>query len=193
MIDNYDVIVVALGSMGSAAAHTLAARGLRVLGLETFGPAHDNQGLAHGGTRIVRQAYFQDPAYVPRGALDGWWERQEQSGRDLIRLCGGIYISNPDNMIFKGSLEAARARPVPRSAPRRRDSSPVSHDASGGPRRRTVRDERRLRTAGGDGAGQRGTRPSAGRSTALRRAGDQLDDHAWGWSRRGHLERTLRG
>ena len=53
MIDTYDTIVVALGSMGSAAAHTLAARGLRVLGLETFWPAHD-QGSAHGGSRSVR-------------------------------------------------------------------------------------------------------------------------------------------
>jgi sarcosine oxidase len=114
MIDNYDVIVVGLGSIGSAAAHTLAARGLRVLGLETFGPAHD-QGSAHGGTRIVRQAYFEGPGYVPllRAAFDGWWELQEQSGRDLIRLCGGIYISDPDGVIFKSSLEAALAHGLP--------------------------------------------------------------------------------
>jgi sarcosine oxidase len=108
MIDNYDVIVVGLGSMGSAAAHPLAARGLRVLGLETFWPAHD-QGSAHGGTRIIRQAYFEGPAYVPllRGAFDGWRELQQQSGRDLVRLCGGIYIGDPDSVIFTGSLEAA--------------------------------------------------------------------------------------
>ena len=85
MADHYDVIVVGLGSMGSAAAHALAARGMRVLGLETFGAAHD-KGSAHGGTRIVRQAYFEGPAYVPllRGAFDGWRELQEQSGRDLL-------------------------------------------------------------------------------------------------------------
>jgi sarcosine oxidase len=114
MIDTYDVIVVALGSMGSAAAHTLAARGLRVLGLETFWPAHD-QGSAHGGTRIIRQAYFEGPAYVPllRGAFDGWRELQEQSGRDLVRLCGGIYIGDPDSVIFTGSLEAAQVHGLP--------------------------------------------------------------------------------
>ena len=114
MIDNSDVIVVGLGSMGSAAAHTLAARGMRVLGLETFEPAHD-QGSAHGGTRIVRQAYFEGPGYVPmlRGAFDGWRELQEQSGRDLVRLCGGIYIGDPESVIFKGSLEAALAYGLP--------------------------------------------------------------------------------
>ena len=114
LIDNYDVIVVALGSMGSAAAHTLAARGLRVLGLETFWPAHD-QGSAHGGTRIIRQAYFEGQAYVPllRGAFDGWRELQQQSGRELVRLCGGIYIGDPDSVIFTGSLEAALVHGLP--------------------------------------------------------------------------------
>ena len=114
MIDTYDTIVVALGSMGSAAAHALAARGLRVLGLETFWPAHD-QGSAHGGTRIIRQAYFEGPAYVPllRGAFDGWRELQKQSGRDLVRLCGGIYIGDPDSVIVTGSLEAALVHGLP--------------------------------------------------------------------------------
>src|SRR6516225_1181570 len=37
----YDVIVVGLGGMGSAAAYHLAARGCRVLGLERHQPAHD--------------------------------------------------------------------------------------------------------------------------------------------------------
>ncbi|WP_316316756.1 FAD-dependent oxidoreductase, partial [Clavibacter michiganensis] len=61
---SHDVIVVGLGGMGSAAAYHLAARGRRVLGLERFGPAH-NLGSSHGGSRIYRQAYFEDPAYVP--------------------------------------------------------------------------------------------------------------------------------
>jgi hypothetical protein len=48
-------------------------RSLRVLGLETCGAAHD-QGSAHGGTRIVRQSYFEGSAYVPllRLAYEGW-------------------------------------------------------------------------------------------------------------------------
>ena len=58
----YDVIVVGLGGMGSAAAYHLAARGRRVLGLEWHEPAHD-KGSSHGGSRIIRQAYFEDPGY----------------------------------------------------------------------------------------------------------------------------------
>ena len=60
----FDVIVIGLGGMGSAAAYHLAARGKRVLGLEKFTPAHD-KGSSHGGSRIIRQSYFEDPAYVP--------------------------------------------------------------------------------------------------------------------------------
>jgi sarcosine oxidase len=111
---DYDVIVVGIGSMGSAAVHTLAARGLRVLGLERYGPAHD-QGSAHGGSRIIRQAYFEGPAYVPllQRAFEGWRELQDQSRRDLVRLCGGIYIGDPDNPVVTGSRAAALIHGLP--------------------------------------------------------------------------------
>ena len=109
MQERFDVIVVGIGSMGSAAVNALAARGLRVLGLETFGPAHD-QGSAHGGSRVVRQSYFEGPAYVPllRAAYDGWHELEESSGRSLLELCGGLYIGDPDSPVFTGSLASAR-------------------------------------------------------------------------------------
>ncbi|MDQ1691664.1 MAG: hypothetical protein QOD87_1772, partial [Pseudonocardiales bacterium] len=61
---SYDVIVVGLGAMGSSAAYQLARRGQRVLGIEQFTPAHE-LGSSHGSTRIVRQAYFEKPDYVP--------------------------------------------------------------------------------------------------------------------------------
>ena len=113
-IDAYDVIVVGVGSMGSAVVHTLAARGARVLGLEHFGPAHD-QGSAHGGSRIIRQSYFEGPAYVPllQRAFQGWRELQEESGRDLLRLCGGLYLGDPDNPVVTGSREAAVLHGLP--------------------------------------------------------------------------------
>ena len=50
---SFDHIVLGLGGMGSAAAHHLAARGHRVLGLEKFSPPHD-RGSSHGETRVVR-------------------------------------------------------------------------------------------------------------------------------------------
>lgn len=60
----YDAIVVGLGGMGSAAAYALSLRGRRTLGLERYAPTRPS-GSSHGGRRIVRQAYFDDLAYVP--------------------------------------------------------------------------------------------------------------------------------
>lgn len=61
---SYDVIVLGLGGMGSAAAAQLAERGLRVLGLEQHALGHD-RGASHGETRLIRKAYFESPRYVP--------------------------------------------------------------------------------------------------------------------------------
>ena len=41
MTPTYDVIVVGLGAMGSAAAYHLARRGVRVLGLERYDIPHE--------------------------------------------------------------------------------------------------------------------------------------------------------
>lgn len=104
----YDVIVVGLGGMGSAAAYHLAKRGLRVLGLEKFTPAHD-KGSSHGGSRVIRQAYFEDPAYVPLllRAYELWEELAQTSGQEVYRVTGGLFIGPPDSLTVAGSLRAA--------------------------------------------------------------------------------------
>jgi len=61
---SYDVIVLGLGAMGSSAALHLAERGSRVLGIEQFTAAHE-LGSSHGGSRMIRQAYFESPEYIP--------------------------------------------------------------------------------------------------------------------------------
>jgi sarcosine oxidase len=100
--------------MGSAAAAHLAARGQRVLGLERFGPAHD-RGSSHGDSRIIRQSYFEDPAYVPLllRAYELWDQMGADSGTDLITLTGGLYLGRPDSPAVAGSLRAAREWGLP--------------------------------------------------------------------------------
>jgi sarcosine oxidase len=104
----HDVIVAGLGGMGSAAAYHLAGRGERVLGLERFTPAHD-KGSSHGQSRIIRQAYFEDPAYVPLllRAYELWERLEEETGEDLMTLTGGLMIGPPESDIFKGSKATA--------------------------------------------------------------------------------------
>ena len=61
MLEKFDVIVLGLGAMGSAAAYHLARRGCRVLGLDRYRPPH-TFGSSHGASRIIRSAYFIDSA-----------------------------------------------------------------------------------------------------------------------------------
>ena len=105
----YDVAVIGLGGMGGAAAYRLAERGQRVIGLERFGPAHD-QGSSHGDSRIIRQAYFEHPSYVPllRRAYELWRETERASGRDLLTITGGLFIGPPDAVTVTGALRSAR-------------------------------------------------------------------------------------
>lgn len=115
MSDNtHDVIVVGLGGMGSAAAYHLARRGARVLGLEKFTPAHD-RGSSHGGSRIIRQSYFEDPAYVPLllRAYELWAELAAGTGLEVYRLTGGLFIGPPGCLTVAGSERAARQWSLP--------------------------------------------------------------------------------
>jgi sarcosine oxidase len=104
----YDAIVAGLGGMGSAAAYQLAGRGRRVLGLERYTPAHD-RGSSHGQSRIIRQAYFEDPSYVPLllRAYELWEQLERETGGDLMTLTGGLMIGPPESRTFTGSKATA--------------------------------------------------------------------------------------
>jgi sarcosine oxidase len=104
----YDAIVVGLGGMGSATAYQLAGRGKRVLGLEKFHPAHD-RGSSHGRSRIIRQAYFEDPAYVPLllRAYELWERLERETGQELMTLTGGLMIGRRESVLVSGSVRSA--------------------------------------------------------------------------------------
>lgn len=100
--------------MGSAAAYHLARQGRRVLGLEQFTPAHD-KGSSHGRTRVIRQAYFEDPAYVPLllRAYQLWRRLECESGRKILRITGGLMLGAPEGGLVRGSLRSAVAHNLP--------------------------------------------------------------------------------
>ena len=72
--------------MGSAAAFHLAKAGQRVLGLDRFCPPRA-YGSSQGQTRIIREAYFEHPAYVPlvQRAEVLWTELEALTKRPLFR------------------------------------------------------------------------------------------------------------
>ena len=110
----YDAIVAGLGGMGSATAYQLAGRGKRVLGLEQFSPAHD-RGSSHGRSRIIRQAYFEDPAYVPLllRAYELWERLAEETGEELMTLAGGLMIGRREDELVSGSMRSAEEHGLP--------------------------------------------------------------------------------
>jgi sarcosine oxidase len=111
---SYDVIVVGLGGMGSAAACHLARRGQRVLGLERFTPAHD-RGSSHGGSRVIRQAYFEDPGYVPLvlRAYELWAELEREAGHELLTITGGLVLGPPNGVTVTGARQSAEQWGLP--------------------------------------------------------------------------------
>ncbi|NNL85344.1 MAG: N-methyl-L-tryptophan oxidase, partial [Myxococcales bacterium] len=109
-----DVAVIGLGGMGSATAFHLARRGASVIGFEQFTEAH-NLGSSHGDSRVIREAYFEDPAYVPllRRSYELWADASEASGSELLTLCGGLMIGRPDDGVVAGSTASAREWNIP--------------------------------------------------------------------------------
>jgi len=109
-----DVIVLGLGGMGSAAACHLARRGRRVLGLERYTAPHD-RGASHGRTRVIRQSYYEDPAYVPLllRAYELWRELSRETGVDLLHEVGGLMMGQPSSAVVTGSLRSARLHGLP--------------------------------------------------------------------------------
>ena len=107
MSQRYNVVIAGLGAMGSSAAYHLARSGLKILGLDRFAPPH-NQGSSHGQTRIIREAYWEHPLYVPlvRRAYDYWAELERESGRTLFRRTGGLMIGMPDEELIAGTLKS---------------------------------------------------------------------------------------
>lgn len=103
----FDVIVIGVGGMGSAATYHLARRGKRVLGLERFDVPH-TMGSSHGVTRIIRLAYYEHPDYVPllRRAYELWRDLEDVAGERLLHITGSIDAGPPESQVFQGSLSS---------------------------------------------------------------------------------------
>jgi len=108
------VIVLGLGAMGSAAAYHLAARGVRVLGIEQFTSPHD-KGSSHGSSRIIRQAYHESPDYIPLvlRAYELWRKLEAEAGARLLHITGGLTLGAADGQMVPHTVAAAREHSIP--------------------------------------------------------------------------------
>lgn len=107
-METYDCIVIGVGGIGSACLSHLARRGHRVLGLEQFDVPTD-RGSSHGESRVIRQAYFEHPDYVPllQAAYTGWSELAEATGHSLYQPTGILVAGPADGEAVAGCRLAA--------------------------------------------------------------------------------------
>lgn len=110
----YDVIVVGVGGMGSATLYNLAQRGKRVLGLERYDVPHA-MGSSHGYTRIIRLAYYEHPSYVPllKRAYELWDDIQRTAGEKLLYTTGSIDAGPAGSWVFNGSFQSCVEHDLP--------------------------------------------------------------------------------
>ena len=110
----WDVIVIGVGGVGSATAMHLAQTGVRTLGIDQYPPAHA-RGSSHGQTRIIRQAYFEHPCYVPllQRAYDLWGELEQHTNQKLFHRTGLVELGPRDGVVIPGVLRSARTHALP--------------------------------------------------------------------------------
>lgn len=94
----YDLIIIGLGGMGSAALYQAAKRGAKVLGIDRFSPPHEN-GSSHAETRVTRLAVGEGAQYIPlvARAHEIWGELEQETGQKLLYQPGGYIICPQEN------------------------------------------------------------------------------------------------
>lgn len=109
----FEVIVIGLGVMGSAAAYHLAKQGKRVLVLEQFELDH-RWGSSYGESRIIRYAYTH-PTYVEMSdhSFHLWRELEAESGRRLMFTTGGLDFGMADSATLTATAHTLHDRGIP--------------------------------------------------------------------------------
>ena len=110
-----DVAVIGVGTMGSMALWQLSkVPGLRVLGLEQYGPAHTH-GSFSGESRLFRAAAKEGALYVP-AALEArrlWQELEAESGRQILLPVGALSIGPRGFADLEATRETIREYDLP--------------------------------------------------------------------------------
>ena len=114
MNSTFDVVIIGAGAMGSAAAYHLSKTGKKILVLDQYAPPH-NLGSSHGESRIIREAYFESPMYVPlvQQAYKLWDALEKESGKKLFLKTGGLMLGKKERRVFQGAAASARQYNVP--------------------------------------------------------------------------------
>jgi sarcosine oxidase len=97
---DWDLVVVGLGAIGSAAAYWASTRpGTRVMGLDRFEFGHAN-GASADHSRIIRVSYHR-PHYVrlAKRAYETWAEVEAEADERIVTVTGGLDLWPADPAI----------------------------------------------------------------------------------------------
>src|ERR1700689_1794109 len=106
-----DVAGGGAGSVGSMASWEVAARGLRVVGIDRF-PVPGPFSAYAGESRVFRMVYAEGGHYTPllQRARELWRELEAACGSDLLQGTGVVTIMNHDHPDHAALLRAGRER-----------------------------------------------------------------------------------
>jgi sarcosine oxidase len=96
---HYDVAVVGLGALGSAAAYFAVKKGAKVIAFEQFELGHV-KGASHDTSRIVRRSY-EAPEYVAlaKSTYHDWAQLEKDAKQKLLTITGGVVIMPKDTAV----------------------------------------------------------------------------------------------
>ncbi len=109
--------------MGGATAYHLAKRGQRVIGIDQHAPQHAH-GSSHGRSRMIREAYYEHPLYVPlvQRAYALWGELERATGdRTFFITTGGLMVGSESGPLVSGTLRSTEEHHLPHEVITARD------------------------------------------------------------------------
>ncbi|GAA0879223.1 N-methyl-L-tryptophan oxidase [Algoriphagus jejuensis] len=94
-LPKYDVAVIGLGALGSAALFQLSKSGKSALGIDRFEPPH-TMGSSHGESRITRLAVGEGEDYVAlaKRSHEIWKEIEAETGAPIMTTTTGILLDS---------------------------------------------------------------------------------------------------
>lgn len=108
-MESFEVAVVGMGALGSAATYQLARRRAKVVAFEQYELGHV-RGASHDTSRIVRTSYGA-PEYVrlAQSAYRDWADLERESGERLLTITGGVIFIPTDGPYSAADFVSALA------------------------------------------------------------------------------------
>ena len=94
----YEVIVIGIGKVGSAARYHLSKRGVRVLGIEEF-DVPNTKGSSHGFSRQIKISVYVGGHFEPliHRSFELWRLLESESDQALLYITGFLNMSPDGN------------------------------------------------------------------------------------------------